>query len=176
MAGRYRRVVIRALRAADVESCARLVAGEPLWQRYRVTLPRARRIIGEAFRAQKRLPRRRDAGEFAVARWQGQVVGLVWFCPTGTFHHSGYIRWILVAALAQGRGIGERLMRHAERRIFAEGPNVFLLVSDFNTGARAFYRKLGYREVGAIPDYIISGVTERLYRKARGPIAAGRGG
>jgi ribosomal protein S18 acetylase RimI-like enzyme len=81
------------------------------------------------------------------------------------------VRWIAVALAARGRGVGERLMRHAEDRIFRRGPNVFLTVSDFNRRAQAFYRKLGYTEVGAIRNYVVPGITERLYRKTRGPIA-----
>lgn len=170
-------MVIGPLRAADVEPCARIIAGDPLWRRYHVTLPRARRLIRQALVARGRSGRvAREVGAVAVARWRGRVAGFIWFRTSGTFHHSGYIRWVAVAPHARGRGIGERLMRHAERRLFAAGPNVFLLVSDFNTGAQAFYRKLGYRLVGAIPDYVVAGVTERLYRKARGSIAAGRRG
>jgi ribosomal protein S18 acetylase RimI-like enzyme len=75
-----------------------------------------------------------------------------------------------VAPAARGRGVGERLMRHAEERIFRRGPNVFLTVSDFNRRAQAFYRKLGYTEVGAIRNYVVAGITERLYRRTVGPI------
>ncbi|MDR7513025.1 MAG: GNAT family N-acetyltransferase, partial [Armatimonadota bacterium] len=108
------------------------------------------------------------------ARAGRRVLGFVWFCRTGTFARSGYIRWIAVAPDARGAGVGRRLVAHAERRILAAGPNVFLLVSEFNTAARAFYRRLGYREVGRIPDYVVPGVAERLLRKTTGPIEGGR--
>ena len=45
--------------------------------------------------------------------------------------------------------------------------DVFLLVSDFNHVAQAFYRRLGYVQVGAIPDYVVSGVTELVFRKRK---------
>lgn len=61
-------------------------------------------------------------------------------------------------------------MRYAESQIFKRGPNVFLMVSDFNASAQAFYRALGYTEVGMIRDYVVPGVTEHLYRKTSGPI------
>jgi ribosomal protein S18 acetylase RimI-like enzyme len=160
------------MRPEDAESAARIVAGDPLWQRYAVTLPRARRALRHAL-AQGAAA---AAGEIAVASREGRPVGFVWYRRDGTFHHSGYVRWIAVAPEARGQGVGERLMRYAEARIFRRAPNVFLMVSDFNRQAQAFYRRLGYTEVGAIPDYVVPGITERLYRKTRGPIARYGGG
>ncbi len=169
-------VTVGRLRAGDVEACAHIVAADPLWQRYGLTPARARRLMGRSLAASRqRGAAAREAGEVAVARWGGRVVGFVWFRTTGTFHHSGYVRWIAVAREAQHQGIGRRLMEHAERRIFAAGPNVFLLVSDFNTAAQAFYRTLGYLEVGAVPDYVVPGITERLFRKTLGPMTARHG-
>ena len=169
MAGR---LTVQRLRSDDVESCARIVAGDPLWQRYGVTLPRARRVLRRALAQAAGSAAARAAGEIAVARAGGRPVGFVWFRREGTFHHSGYLRWIAVAPDARGRGVGERLMRYVETRVFRTGPNVFLLVSDFNRVAQAFYRQLGYTEVGALPDYIVRGITERLYRKTQAPIGA----
>ncbi|MDR7419311.1 MAG: N-acetyltransferase [Armatimonadota bacterium] len=163
-------VRIRPLRASDVEACARLVAADPLWQRYGLTFARARATIRGALRRGSD-GGARSAGQFAVARVDGRVAGFVWFRPEGTFHHSGYIRWIGVAPTAQGQGVGRRLMAYAEAQIFRSGPNVFLLVSDFNRRAQAFYRRQGYTRVGAIPDYVVPGITEYVFRKTRGPIA-----
>jgi ribosomal protein S18 acetylase RimI-like enzyme len=42
---------------------------------------------------------------------------------------------------------------------------VFLLTSDFNEDAQAFYRRLGYQQVGAIPDYVVPGITELIFYK-----------
>ncbi len=165
-------VSIRHLRQDDLTPCARIIATDPLWQRYHVTLPRARRTLRQVLVAARRGGRAaRDAGEFAVAHSRGQAVGFIWFRLDGTFHHSGYVRLVGVAPQAQGHGIGRRLMAYAERRMFKAGPNVFLMVSEFNTKAQAFYKKLGYAEVGSIPGYVVRGITERLYRKTRGPIA-----
>ncbi len=141
---------------------------DPLWRRYRLTLPRARRVLREAMG--RREGRSRHRAELAVATRDGSVVGFVLYHLHGTFHYSGYVRWIAVATQARGRGVGTALMRHAEAHIFRTGPNVFLTVSDFNRRAQAFYRTLGYKNVGAIPNYVMPGITERLYRKTRGPI------
>ena len=164
-------VRLRRMRARDVDACARIVASDPLWQRYGLSHSRARQLIGRALgRARQSRLAAHAVGELAVARHGADVVGFIWFRLDGTFHHSGYVRWIAVAPQARGRAVGARLMRHAEERIFRHGPNVYLLVSDFNVKAQAFYRRLGYVRVGALRDYVVPGITEHLYRKTRGPI------
>jgi ribosomal-protein-alanine N-acetyltransferase len=40
-----------------------------------------------------------------------------------------------------------------------------LLCSDFNTEAQRFYRRAGYEQVGALPDYVVPGVAELIFRK-----------
>ncbi|MGH7427025.1 MAG: GNAT family N-acetyltransferase [Candidatus Methylomirabilaceae bacterium] len=169
------RVVIRPLRPADVEACAEIVGRDPLWHRYGTTVARARRAFRRAVRVRRSGGERgRAADELAVAHQRKRVLGFIWFRREGTFHHSGYVRWIAVSPQARTRGVGRRLMRYAEERIFGRGPNVFLLVSAFNRGAQVFYKRLGYGQVGAIPDYLVPGITERLYRKTRGPIRTQR--
>jgi len=56
-------------------------------------------------------------------------------------------------------------MEELERRAFRTWPNVFLCVSDFNLGAYEFYRRLGYQEVGLLPDLLLPGRGEVLMRK-----------
>src|SRR3989442_4457173 len=157
---------------SDIEACARIVVAGPLWRRYRLALPRARHVLREAMR--RREGRSRSRAELAVATLDGSVVGFILYHLHGTFHYSGYVRWIAVATQARGRGVGTALMRHAEAHIFRTGPNVFLTVSDFNRRAQAFYRTLGYRHVRAIPNYVMPGITEILYRKTRGSIMGRR--
>ena len=81
----------------------------------------------------------------------------------------GYIQTVCLAREVQGRGLGSAVLRWAEERIFRESPNVFLCVSDFNTGALRLYRRLGYELIGALPDFLIAGSAELLLRKSRGP-------
>ena len=61
-------------------------------------------------------------------------------------------------------------MDAAEAAILEGGPNVFLLVSEWNTRAQRFYERRGYRRIGDVPDYVRVGITEVLYRKTLGPI------
>jgi hypothetical protein len=53
--------------------------------------------------------------------------------------------------------------------VFARSTNLFACVSDFNTTARQFYERNGYREVGPLPDLLMAGASEILLRKTIGP-------
>jgi ribosomal protein S18 acetylase RimI-like enzyme len=68
-----------------------------------------------------------------------------------------------------GQGLGGRLLSHVESLTFARANNMFACVSDFNDGARAFYRKQGYKEIGPMPNFLIPGYAEILLRKTTGP-------
>ena len=83
---------------------------------------------------------------------------------------AGYIQTICVDPGARSRGIGTRLMRFAEERIFRESPNVFLCVSSFNPRARALYKRLGYVRVGELKDYLVVGHSETIFRKTIGSL------
>jgi GNAT superfamily N-acetyltransferase len=69
--------------------------------------------------------------------------------------HRGEIAKMLVHRLARGRGIAQRLMERAESEARAEGKA--LLVLDAVTGGDAarLYSRLGWTEVGVIPDFAL---------------------
>lgn len=147
---------IRAIEDADTEPCAKMMQASEPW----VTL-------GTGYQALLDLMCN-PARERLVATIGEKLAGFVVVNMAAPL--SGYIQTICVAADTRGAGIGRLLMEHAESRIFRESPNVFLFVSDFNAPARAFYEKLGYRQVGVLPDFLIAGRSELLMRKSRGPI------
>src|SRR5690349_18034476 len=84
--------------------------------------------------------------ETYVAVDADRVRGVIIVNMHGAF--IGYIRALCVASDARGSGLGTRLIRFAEERIFRESPNVFLCVSSFNTRARSLYERLGFEVVG----------------------------
>jgi [ribosomal protein S18]-alanine N-acetyltransferase len=155
-------VIIRPLTPDDVPALARLMAGDPLWQRYGVTEESAARRLREGAAA---------GATIAVAEIGGEPAGFVWYVERGAFSRSGAIMLIGVQRDARGAGTGRALMEHAEAALCAQAApfvgaaDVFLLVSDFNTAGQAFYRRLGYEQVGAIPGYIVPGVNELIFHK-----------
>ncbi|MFN8473464.1 MAG: GNAT family N-acetyltransferase [Anaerolineae bacterium] len=137
-------------------ACAALMAATPLWQHYGVTRQGAAATLMKALQ---------EGGQCIVALEGETVAGFVLYYPRGAFARSGYIRLIGVAPQRQSHGVGERLMAAAEAVMGAVSSDVFLLVSDFNVRAQSFYRRHGYAQVAALPDYVIPGVSELLFWK-----------
>ncbi|CAM5545876.1 N-acetyltransferase GCN5 OS=Streptomyces antimycoticus OX=68175 GN=SANT12839_067670 PE=4 SV=1 [Streptomyces antimycoticus] len=64
--------------------------------------------------------------------------------------HACQIQGVWVAPEHRGRGLSETGMAAVLRYALGEvAPVVSLYVNDFNTAARAAYRRVGFREVGA---------------------------
>ncbi|HQV70304.1 MAG TPA: GNAT family N-acetyltransferase [Thermoflexales bacterium] len=150
-----RPVSIRPMTAQDVSALAQILLGYP-WTRYEMTRDRAEKVLHDGL-AQN--------AQILVAQADGAPVGFVWFIQRGAFHHSGYIRLIGVAESAKGLGAGKALMEAAEQACAAQSADMFLLVSDFNASAQAFYQRMGYAQVGTLPDYVRPGIAELLMRK-----------
>ena len=147
---------IRPLRAADIPALATLIATTPLWQRYGVTTVSAARRLADGLA---------QAATILVAEVNNAPVGFVWYATQGAFQRGGYVMLIGVASQARSQGIGQALMHQAEAQMFASVPSIFLLVSDFNQAAQHFYRRLGYQQIGAIPDFVMPGITELIFYK-----------
>lgn len=141
----------------DLAACAQIMAENPLWQRYGVT-PES---------ALKRLSTGLAQGATILVASAPQVMGFIWFVKQGAFQRSGYVMLIGVALSSQKSGVGALLMDAAETEMFATSRDVLLLVSDFNLGAQHFYQRRGYTQIGAIPDYVLPGITEYIYRKVK---------
>ena len=106
--------------------------------------------------------------ETHVVKVDEEIAGVVVVQMHGPF--PGYIKSIVIGQKWTGRGLGRQLLEYAETRIFRDSPNVFLSVSSFNTGARAFYLRMGYQPIGELSDYLIRGASELLMRKTIGPV------
>ncbi|MFP5343160.1 MAG: N-acetyltransferase family protein [Candidatus Limnocylindria bacterium] len=92
-----------------------------------------------------------------VAHEDGRILGstVLLYAWNPNSPHRGEISKVLVHSSARRRGLGRRLMEAAEARAREDGR--WLLVLDTVTGsdAEAFYRSLGWNEVGIIPDFAL---------------------
>lgn len=141
----------------ELSAAAQLMAGSEPW----ITLQRDIATIYQSMVHPDK--------ELLVATHMDQLVGLVVINMHGVL--AGYIQSLCVAEAWRGRGIGGALLAAAEERILRDAPNVFLLVSAFNDGARRLYERAGYQHVGTLPDFVVRGHAELVLRKSVAPIA-----
>ena len=107
-------------------------------------------------------------GEIFVAVTEGgECLGFIWFILKGTFHSFPYLHIIAVKQKVRGQGIGKKLLAFFEAAVFRDASKAFLVVADFNPDAKRLYEKLGYEQVGELPDLYKEGVTEYLMMKKR---------
>ena len=98
--------------------------------------------------------------EFTIAEIAGEIAGMI--------HWRGdFIEAVHVRAGNQGRGVGRRLLTHAEQAIRATGfPQVRLETDTFNERAQGVYKAVGYVEKDRYPDdEWDSGFTTVLFEK-----------
>jgi ribosomal-protein-alanine N-acetyltransferase len=153
-------VVVRPFGPADAEACGAIVGATPLWQRAGLGAERAAAILTTAAE---------HGDTVIVLEVDGTLDGFAWIDPRGTFGRSSYLRMIAIAPSRRSAGHGTRLMQAFEGIAATQGTDAFLLVSDFNLDAQRLYRRLGYVEVGRVPDYVMPGVVELLFWKRLRP-------
>jgi len=105
----------------------------------------------------------RSGTELFIARDGAERLGFLLLAPYG-LAGAPYVASIAVAETARGRGVGSQMLRWAEQH-FAGRRDLFLLVSSFNTRAQQLYLRHAYTQVGEIPDYVVAGHSELIYRK-----------
>jgi ribosomal protein S18 acetylase RimI-like enzyme len=126
----------------------------------------------EYFPAEKSVPSALTEGIskeeiFVAVDEGGECLGFIWFILTGAFHSFPYLHVIAVKEAFRGMGIGKKLLCFFEEAVFTDYSKVFLVVADFNPAAKRLYERLGYKQVGEIPDLYKDGVSEYLMMKKR---------
>jgi ribosomal protein S18 acetylase RimI-like enzyme len=92
----------------------------------------------------------RPGNEIFVAEVAGERAGLLWFGPNRnlvTGEDEGWIYNVTVLPAYRGRGIGRKLIEHAEKYANEQGYAVIgLMVAVHNTAAKALYHRLEYQD------------------------------
>lgn len=141
---------------SDAEVCAKIMADSDPWKRLNFSYELCLKSFEEPL------------AEFYVILEKDLTIGFISIQMEGAF--TGYIKRICIHKDWRRKGIGSKLMKFAEDRIFKEKHNAFLCVSSFNTEAKKLYLKLGYEEVGELKDYVAPGFSEIIMRKSKGPM------
>ena len=140
-----------------INDCEEILVHSELGQRYFSERGSAKKAIREGLK-QKQL---------FVALESDICVGFVWYIPKGAFHSFPYLHIIAVEENHRGKGIGTKMIDYLEKIVFKDTDKIFLVVADFNPSARQLYEKIGYRQVGEIPNLYRKGITEYLMMKER---------
>ena len=151
-------VSLEPLAPRHLEALAALVESSPLLQRYGYGGAQAREHLAAILEGQ---PEAQQA-EVLVAVDHEAVLGFAWVLPRGAFGRSAYLKLILVAPEAAGKGVGRALITAFEERHLTRA-GLFLLCTADNTPARRFYERLGYRAVGKLEGYVAPGLDEVIY-------------
>lgn len=99
-----------------------------------------------------------------------EIVGFITLRLNGVGNIGAYIRMLAVAEHFRSQGIGKQLVEYAANLAFTQIPNLFLICSVENVRAQRFYEDAGFVRVGLLPDLVVSGHDEILYRKAGGTL------
>jgi ribosomal protein S18 acetylase RimI-like enzyme len=157
----------RALRPADRAPLAALLRALP-----EQFTPEEVAIALELIDAGLRTPPSEDY-RFLVAEGAGEVLGYACYGPVPLTEGVFDLYWIAVSPRAQGQGIGKRLMGEVEATLAGEGQRMVLVETAGKkayTATRAFYERIGYREVARIPDFYRVGDDKVIYGKTLGAI------
>lgn len=142
----------------DVSSCVEALNNSEIGKRYFGTVDKMKSFIEEGI----------SKNELWIAKdLQGSCLGYAWYTLNGTFYRLPYLRSIAVHPDHRRKGIASLLLDHFEEQGFKSATHVFLLVSDFNHEARKLYHDRGYKQVGAVEDLFVKGVTELIHVKSR---------
>jgi len=136
---------------SEAKLCAKLMSESEPW----ITLKRNYQKSLDLFN--------NSSKECYIAYYEKQFAGFILLDMKGAF--AGYIQSVAVIPGLRNQGIGRKLLKLAEKRIFRELSNVFVCVSSFNPEAKKMYLKLGYEIIGELKDFIINGHSEILMRK-----------
>jgi ribosomal protein S18 acetylase RimI-like enzyme len=104
---------------------------------------------------------------FVAIDSNNNCMGFIWCIMDGIFHSFPYLHIIAVKKESRKHGIGKKLLKFFEDICFKDYSKIFLVVADFNPDAKLLYQRIGYIEVGTIPNLYREGMTEYIMMKLR---------
>lgn len=141
-----------------IDDCEEALTNSELGIRYFSKEGSARRALEEGF----------TKGEIYVALDNNQnCKGFIWIILAGIFHSFPYLHIVAVKKESRKHGVGKKLLKFFEEICFKDYSKLFLVVADFNPDAKMLYERIGYIEVGTIPNLYREGITEHLMMKSR---------
>jgi ribosomal protein S18 acetylase RimI-like enzyme len=110
-----------------------------------------------------------EHGHIAVTfEEHGKILGYAYYAPAAMTDRTWYLYWIAVTRDVHAKGIGGKLLRHAEDDIRArKGRVLFIETSSLPHYdlTRKFYLKHGYENTATLRDYYSDGDDMVVFRK-----------
>jgi ribosomal protein S18 acetylase RimI-like enzyme len=110
-----------------------------------------------------------EQGHVAVTfEEQGKILGYAYYAPAAMTDRTWYLYWIAVTRDVHAKGIGSKLLGHAENDIRSRGGRVLFIETSSLPHyelTRKFYLKHGYEITGVLRDYYSDGDDMVVFRK-----------
>jgi GNAT superfamily N-acetyltransferase len=115
----------------------------------------ARRFWDGALPGSRTWVARREAAGDPEGGAAGEVIGAVQLRPAAMPNgaHRAEVGKLLVRREARGRGVATALMAALEAQALADGRWLLLLDTETGSPAERLYRRLGWQELGVLPDH-----------------------
>lgn len=114
----------------------------------------------------------RADGHCCVTYQQGDVIsGFAYYAPAAMTDRTWYLYWIAVSKRTQARGLGGKLLRHAEDDIRGKNGRVLFIETSSLPHyelTRKFYLKHDYEQAAVLRDYYLDGDDMVVFRKHLG--------
>jgi ribosomal protein S18 acetylase RimI-like enzyme len=98
----------------------------------------------------------------------GKILGYAYYAPAAMTDRTWYLYWIAVTRDVHAKGIGGKLLRHAENDIRSHNGRVLFIETSSLPHyelTRKFYLKHGYEITGTLRDYYSEGDDMVVFRK-----------
>jgi ribosomal protein S18 acetylase RimI-like enzyme len=98
----------------------------------------------------------------------GKPAGFAYYAPAAMTDRTWYLYWIAVDKNVHAKGMGTRLLHHAEADIKAANGRVFFIETSSLPHydlTRKFYLKHDYDQAAVLPDYYSDGDNMVVFRK-----------
>ena len=98
----------------------------------------------------------------------GEILGFAYYAPAAMTDRTWYLYWIAVTKSTQARGIGGKLLKHAEDEIRNQGGRILLIETSSLPHydlTRKFYLKHHYLQAAAIADFYADGDSLVVFSK-----------
>ena len=108
-------------------------------------------------------------GHYAITyEKDGQIIGFAYYAPAAMTDRTWYLYWIAVSKQTQARGVGTRLLHHAEDEIKKLGGRILFIETSglpHYELTRKFYLKHGYEAAATLRDFYTDGDDMVVFRK-----------